>query len=388
MLLRKTSLIVTAIIVLVASTTINAQVIIDNLDVRVNGIFGHNDNVGDPGSQTIMLNGGPAGTDGTAMLFDPIIYEITYANVDVEGDGTANDTIDFTLMAEGGTAGINGVQRIFGQGIDTGFGALNNVTVTISDVSGTTTDSGMNIVFDGFWGAEVGAGTGAGSALDRSVEINGTTVAFDPLDYPDTGAFQFAKLGVDFASLQQSVLFDNSGGAAGPGEPGVGSLVARTYDLQFSATDTPIVDGDFNDDGVYDCADVDALTVEVTGATNNLDFDLTGDGLVDLNDRDAWLLEAGEANIGPGQAYLVGDASLDGVVDVSDFGIWNSNKFTNTAAWCSGDFSMDGVVDVSDFGGWNANKFTSSDAAAVPEPTALSLIGIALLGMMRIRRRS
>ena len=158
--------------------------IIDNLDVRVNGVFGHNDHVGDPGSQTVMINGMPAGADGTPMLLDPIEYEITYANVDVEGDGTENDTIQFTLVAEGGSAGVNGVQRIFGQGIDTGFGALNNVTVSVTDVSGTTTDSGLNIVFDGFWAAEVGAGTGADTALDRSVEINGTTVTFEPFNYP------------------------------------------------------------------------------------------------------------------------------------------------------------------------------------------------------------
>jgi hypothetical protein len=59
---------------------------------------------------------------------------------------------------------------------------------------------------------------------------------------------------------------------------------------------------------------------------------------------------------------------LDGVVDGSDFGAWNGNKFTSTAAWCSGDFNADGNVDGSDFGIWNSNKFQSSDAATVPEP--------------------
>jgi uncharacterized Zn-binding protein involved in type VI secretion len=65
------------------------------------------------------------------------------------------------------------------------------------------------------------------------------------------------------------------------------------------------------------------------------------------------------------QAVLIratrnGDANLDGVTDGSDFGIWNSHKFS-PGDWAQGDFNYDGVVDGSDFGIWNANKFTSLD---------------------------
>ncbi|MEM7312861.1 MAG: PEP-CTERM sorting domain-containing protein [Planctomycetota bacterium] len=165
-----------------------------------------------------------------------------------------------------------------------------------------------------------------------------------------------------------------------------------TFDNYSITPDTTSnVDGDFNNDGAYDCADIDALTGDIAAGSNTASFDLTGDGNVDLADRDAWLSEAGEANLGPGKSYLVGDGSLDGVVDVSDFGIWNANKFTNNDAWCSGDFNADGVVDVSDFGAWNANKFTASDAAApaaVPEPSTLALlIPAGLLFALRRRRR-
>ncbi|GAH09253.1 unnamed protein product, partial [marine sediment metagenome] len=83
---------------------------------------------------------------------------------------------------------------------------------------------------------------------------------------------------------------------------------------------------------------------------------LTDDGLVDLDDRDTWLAEAGGMNLGPGQAYLLGDANLDGL----DFVDWNDNKFTSLAAWCAGDFNADGVVDGLDFTIWNDNKFQSS----------------------------
>ena len=138
------------------------------------------------------------------------------------------------------------------------------------------------------------------------------------------------------------------------------------------------VDGDFNDDGIYDCMDIDALTGEIAGNTNDAAFDLTGDGFVDVADRDAWLAEAGAENLASGNAYLLGDANLDGVVDVSDFNIWNNGKFTAVAAWCSGDFNVDGSVDVSDFNIWNTNKFLSADTLAVPEP---GTFGILLLGI-------
>jgi hypothetical protein len=122
-------------------------------------------------------------------------------------------------------------------------------------------------------------------------------------------------------------------------------------------------DGDFNDDGFYDCTDVDALVANIVANTGDLAFDVDGNLTLDAADLSAWLIEAGAVNNPSGGAYLLGDANLDGVVDVSDFNSWNSNKFTSTASWCSGDFNADGVVDGSDFNSWNSNKFTSSDAA-------------------------
>jgi hypothetical protein len=127
-------------------------------------------------------------------------------------------------------------------------------------------------------------------------------------------------------------------------------------------------DGDFDNDGLYNCVDIDALVAAIASGTNNLLFDLTGDALVNVLDRNAWLAEAGGINLGPGRIYRLGDATLDGVVDGSDFNRWNSNKFTAQAAWCCGDFTADGVIDGSDFNAWNSNKFTSSDAGRVHLP--------------------
>lgn len=141
-----------------------------------------------------------------------------------------------------------------------------------------------------------------------------------------------------------------------------------------------IQDGDFNNDAAYDCADVDGLVGSVAAQTNDPAFDMTGDGLVNRQDLDKWLREAGDVNLGANKSYLPGDANLDGVVDGSDFGFWNANKFTQMARWCAGDFNANGSVDGSDFGIWNAAKFTSSDASLVPEPGALGLVSIVLAG--------
>ena len=147
-------------------------------------------------------------------------------------------------------------------------------------------------------------------------------------------------------------------------------------------------DGDYNDDGAYDCADIDALVGAIVAGTGDPLLDLTGDGMLDQNDIEAWLAEAGANNLASGNPYLPGDATLDGVVDVSDFGSWNAHKFTSTGAWCRADFNADGVTDVSDFGIWNGNKFTSSDAAAVPEPQGLAMLILVGGAMALLRRRT
>ena len=132
----------------------------------------------------------------------------------------------------------------------------------------------------------------------------------------------------------------------------------------FAAEVTAPLPGDFNNDGIYDETDLDAAVAAIASGSSESEFDLTGDTLVDLADRDAWLVLAGAANLGSGKVYLLGDANLDGVVDVSDFNRWNENKFTAVAAWSSGDFNADGLVDVSDFNLWNSNKFLASAAIA------------------------
>jgi hypothetical protein len=147
-----------------------------------------------------------------------------------------------------------------------------------------------------------------------------------------------------------------------------------------------VTDGDFNNDGLYNCLDINALSSAVATQGSQTSFDLNGDGVLSILDLDAWRSEAGAENLGPGRSYLPGDANLNGAVDGADFIVWNSAKFTTNTNWCNGNFTGDSVIDVSDFGIWNSNKFTASDSLVVPEP-ALDFILIAYtLGLVRLRR--
>ena len=121
---------------------------------------------------------------------------------------------------------------------------------------------------------------------------------------------------------------------------------------------------DFNEDGVCDVSDLDALVAALATGINDATYDLTGDGLVDLADRDQWLVDAGALNLPSGNAYRLGDANLDGAVDGIDFVAWNDHKFSATGKWSEGDWNADGLTNGADFVFWNDHKFTSSDEAS------------------------
>ena len=146
-------------------------------------------------------------------------------------------------------------------------------------------------------------------------------------------------------------------------------------------------DCDFDANGLCDIVDLDDLVTEIVSGSHDPTFDLTDDGLVDLADRDAWLTQAGAENLPSGNAYLLGDADLNGNVDGSDFNLWNNHKFTSTAKWSQGDFNADGITDGSDFGLWNVNKFNSAaTASTVPEPNA-DMITVAILALVSVTSR-
>lgn len=224
------------------------------------------------------------------------------------------------------------------------------------------------------------------------------TVEFVGLPSQSDAVFVGGAGGVFFAMTSDRTDWFELGGDTLPN-----TLV---FDLVYNAEDDLLVAGtlgrgawtfenvtatllsDLDHDGTAGCSDVDALVAEIAAGTNDIEFDLTGDGNVDTADLDAWLGFAGTLLTASGNPILPGDANLDGFVDVTDFNIWNTSNFTETPAWCSGDFTADGFVDVSDFNVWNINNFTSSDATLVPEPGATTIATwFVMLTACRFRRK-
>lgn len=150
-------------------------------------------------------------------------------------------------------------------------------------------------------------------------------------------------------------------------------------------------DGDFNDDGSWDELDINALSGAIVAGSTDLSFDMNGDGAItpeDITDPGntegggaGWLVVGGanNPNVTGGNPFLNGDSNLDGTVDGLDFVTWNSSKFMDIPNWTEGNWNAVNPVDGQDFIIWNTNKFQSaSDVAAVPEPTALSLVFLIL----------
>lgn len=151
---------------------------------------------------------------------------------------------------------------------------------------------------------------------------------------------------------------------------------------------------DFNGDGFCDTVDLDDLGTEIIAGNHNSEFDLTGEGLVNLSDQVIWL-DIAAANNGFAEPYLDGDADLDGAVIVGDLNVvgtnWQSSSDINP--WTHGDFNADGMTEVADLNllalNWQDQiAAAASDAEAVPEPSAVALLLLAALAGLYVGRRS
>ena len=137
----------------------------------------------------------------------------------------------------------------------------------------------------------------------------------------------------------------------------------------------PNIEGDFDNSGALDVADIDLLSMESAAGSNTASFDLTGDGNVDGADVQKWAVELKQT--------WIGDANLDGEFNSSDFvSVFSAGLFeTNSPAkWSTGDWNGDGFFNSSDFvaafsdGGFELGPRVV--AQAVPEPTSGVLIGV------------
>ena len=151
-----------------------------------------------------------------------------------------------------------------------------------------------------------------------------------------------------------------------------GSSLGQTAQLFFEFGPRSSMLGDFNDDGVLDAIDIDRLSSEVRAETNNLDFDVNDDGLVNADDRRVWVNDL--------RLTYFGDSDLNGAFDEQDIvTAFIAGKYLESdAGWAEGDWDGDLRFDEQDFvvafqaGGYGAGP--RSVARAVPEPTAYGIL--------------
>jgi hypothetical protein len=111
---------------------------------------------------------------------------------------------------------------------------------------------------------------------------------------------------------------------------------------------SPMLPGDFDNDGDVDDHDIDLLLIEIAAATHQARFDLTGDALV--NAADSTRLVEGILHT------HFGDANLDGFVNRADAAILSRNFGWNGGpAWARGNFNGDARVNLVDLAMQQAN---------------------------------
>ncbi|MCA9170345.1 MAG: PEP-CTERM sorting domain-containing protein [Planctomycetales bacterium] len=148
---------------------------------------------------------------------------------------------------------------------------------------------------------------------------------------------------------------------------------------------TPTLEGDFDGDGVLSEADINLLNIAVAQG-GALTFDVSGDGVVDINDINTWVVDL--------KKTWVGDANLDGEFNSGDFvAIFTTGKFELDvdATWGEGDWNGDLRFNSGDFvaafqgGGYELGLRPA--VAAVPEPSTwlLSVLGLSALAARRRR---
>ncbi|MCA9215259.1 MAG: PEP-CTERM sorting domain-containing protein [Planctomycetales bacterium] len=145
------------------------------------------------------------------------------------------------------------------------------------------------------------------------------------------------------------------------------------------------VEGDFDNSGQRDPADLDLLAAAM--ASGDPAFDLNGDGAVNLADRVHWVVDLTNT--------YIGDSNFDGQFNSSDFvAVFGTAKYETgqPATWGEGDWNGDGLFNSADFvaafggGGYEGGE-RAGGLMVVPEPSSIALFTIGLLAFAARRRR-
>lgn len=212
--------------------------------------------------------------------------------------------------------------------------------------------------------------------------MNGHNVGGNGLPNPTTSpTVEFSLALSDILGLR---AFGEGGGNAGDD---AGGFLGVFEFAVLAAVSNPDA-GDFNSDGSLGIVDINALMTEIAGENHDPAFDLNGDNLVNDDDRDVWLLDAGPKNGFTG-SFLLGDTNLDGDVDAGDLNNTAIAWRNGNTRWSNGNFTGKNT-DAADLNLLAVNWRKSVPLAAsvaVPEPRLGVLIWPVFL-VLAWRRRA
>ena len=325
------------------------------------------------GSATFNFNGGTLRAGGNSATF---MQGLTAANV--KGGGAVIDSNGFAvtvaqpLLAGGsggltkagaGTLTLNGVNTYTGPTVASGGKLVLGQSLTTSSTVAVLNDATLELANDG----------------TRNKILN-------------TGEISLASnASID---LRQNKLLTTTpaGSFDGSTYTGVQRQVARAY--HFGAWDQPGLKTSEPHAGQNAGVLSGTTTIGVAAASQVL------------------FIEPGETGVFAGQTVTgattiamytyAGDVNFDGLVDGADNGIIdNSVQFPGTDGYANGDFNYDGIIDGADYGiidntiqlqgapfpGWDSAPSAVAALAAVPEPSASGLAGLAATVSLARRRR-
>jgi hypothetical protein len=200
-------------------------------------------------------------------------------------------------------------------------------------------------------------------------------------DAEGTAFLPFSDFFVDGASFPEGAR------AAFGGRTGGSTSTQRIDDVYITWTGG--LEGDYNEDGELNEPDLNLQAAEIADPPGDPAFDLTGDNVVDFDDRKAWVEGLKDT--------WIGDANLDLEFNSSDMvQVFAAGKYEKpeNATWGQGDWNGDRYFDSSDMvaafagGGYEVGlrEPPAFAASALPEPSAQLMGLLGMLGLLWRRR--
>ncbi len=191
--------------------------------------------------------------------------------------------------------------------------------------------------------------------------------------------------------------------------PTVGEVLIDNVNVSGSSI-LNYADGDVNQDGLLNAADIDDLSRAIRALAVGQEGDDIAAAALPFEDDEELVgflrsqviaqfdITPELENAGVGQddrerlvreilGTQFGDFDVDGDVDAFDLGIWQTGfGTTEDASVLDGDADGDGDVDAFDLGIWQTGFGFGQEGAAVPEPATIALLGAGVMWLGRRRR--